>query len=66
MIPLISPLIKDPHLCLKHLLSDCKCLIAKVSNRLINEYKRFEEDSTIDSQGFMKFGNIVAIGELRI
>ena len=66
MIPLISPLIKDSHFCLKHLLSVCKRLNAKVSKRLINEYKRLMEDSNIDSHGFMKFGNIMVMGELRI
>lgn len=50
MIALFSPLIKDSHFCLKHLLSVCKRLKAKVSKRLINEYKRLVEDNTIDSQ----------------
>ena len=66
IIPLISPFIKDSHFCLKHLLIVCKGLKAKVSKRLINKYKRLVEDSNIDSQGFMKFGNIVSMGELRI
>ncbi len=66
MIPLISPLIKDSHFCLKHLLSVCKRLKAKISKRLINEYKRLVKDSNIDSQGFMKFGDIAAMGEVRI
>ena len=59
MIPLISPLIKDSHFCLKHLLSVCKLLKVKVSKRLV-------EDSNIDSQGFMKFDIIEFMGEMRI
>lgn len=66
MIPLISPFIKDSHFYLKHLLSVCKRLKAKVSKRLIYDYKRLVEDSNIDSQGFMKFGNIADMGEVRI
>ena len=66
MIPLNIPLIKDSHFCLNHLLGVCKRLKAKVSKRLINEFKRLVEDSNIDSQGFMKFGNIMVMGELRI
>ena len=66
MIPLISPFIKDSHFCLKHLLNVCKRLKAKVSKRLINEYNRLVEDSNIASQRFMKFGNIAAMGEVRI
>ncbi len=66
MIPLISPLIKDSHFCLKHLLSVCKRLKAKVSNRFVNKYKCLVEDSNIDSWGLMKFGNIVDMGEVRI
>ena len=66
MIPLISPLVKDSHFCLIHFLSVCKRLDAKVSKRLINEYKRLVEDSNIDRQGFMEIGNIVVMGELRI
>ncbi len=32
----------------------------------MNEYKRLVEDSKFDSQGFMKFDTIAAMGELRI
>lgn len=51
---------------MKHLLSVCKRLEAKGSKRLKNEYKRLVEDSKFDSQGFMKFGNLAGMGELRI
>ncbi len=66
MIPLISPLIKDSHFCSKHLFSVCKRLEAKVSKRLIKEYKRLVEDSNVDSQGFMKFVNTADIGKLAV
>ena len=66
MIPFIIPLIKDSHFCSQHILSVCKRLEAKGSKRLKNEYKRLVEDSKFDSQGFMKFGNLAGMGELRI
>ena len=66
MILLISTLIKDTQFGLIHLLSVCKRLETKVSRCVINEYKRLIEDSNIERQGFMKFGEVAPIGELRI
>lgn len=66
MMTFISPLIKDSCFGFRHVLSVCKRLKVNVSNRLINEYKRFAEDSNIESQGFMKFGEVAPKGEVRI
>lgn len=65
MIPLIGLLIKDTHFGFRHLLSVYNRLKVNVSNRLINEYKRFVEDKYTENQEFMKFGEVAPIGELR-
>ena len=65
MIHHISLLLKDAHFGFRHLLSVCKRLNAKDSRCVINEYKRLIEDSNIDSQGFIIFGQVVTMVELR-
>lgn len=66
MIPFIGLLINDFHCGFRHLLSVCKRIKAKAGRRVLNEYKRLCEDINTDSQGFIKFGRVADVGELRI
>ena len=40
-------------------------LNTKVCKRVLNGYKRLVKDSNIDNQGFMEFGTVAPMGELR-
>ncbi|HMT77064.1 MAG TPA: hypothetical protein PKA44_05085 [Saprospiraceae bacterium] len=65
MIPLISPLIFDSYLGFRRVLSVCKRLKTEVDKSVLNGYKRLVKDSNIDNQGFMEFGTVAPMGELR-